>query len=729
MIGRTKRDISEILLNGLRRLEYRGYDSSGLSITNDSADGFRVFRSVGKVQSLADKVQSQNAVDLEKMVSSHIGIAHTRWATHGVPSEINSHPVSSDPENTFVVVHNGIISNHKDLRCYLTKKGYQFTTETDTECAAKLALYVYRDSLKKKQPKNFVEVVKKVIRHCTGAYAFIFISKAFPGELVAVRKSSPLLIGVKTDSKMTLDFFDVNFGTEKDDFPTSPLMSASVATASEEKDNKENVTATGSQKADASVYGSQNELYATNSNAELLGSPNVKNTDVEEIARGIGSFSLQSQSPDPAAMEIFIASDASAIIEHTKKVIYLEDDDIAHISGGSLMIHRPNSKERDQGPSDIRKVNTLDTEIAQIMKGNYEHFMLKEIFEQTESVVNTMRGRINFDTKTVSLGGLSQFLKNIRRSQRLVFIACGTSYHSCLATRALFEELIDIPVAVELASDFVDRRGPVLRSDCVFFISQSGETADTIIAMRYCLERGALCVGITNTVGSTISRETHCGVHINAGPEIGVASTKAYSSQFIALVLIALQLSQDNLSHATRRLEIIEGLSEISAQIKKTLELSDKIKELAKSFTDASLLILGRGYHHATCLEGALKIKEVAYIHSEGILTGELKHGPLALVDDSINIIMIVTADGVMEKTLNALNQIKARNGSPMVICSKEIQHEFGGMNLIPIPNTVDCLTGLLAVIPLQLLSYYLANDRGYDVDCPRNLAKSVTVE
>lgn len=730
MKHRTKEGITDILLNGLRRLEYRGYDSSGLCI-RDNSTGYHVFKSVGKVQSLADKVKKQDSVDLQRNVKSHIGIAHTRWATHGVPNEMNSHPISSDDDNTFVVVHNGIISNHADLRCYLTKKGYKFTTDTDTECAAKLALYIYRESLEKQSPKTFVEVVKKVIRHCTGAYAFIFISKIFPGELVAVRKSSPLLIGVKTETKMTLDFFDVNFGTIKDDFPTSPLLSASIMTASsEEIKNKENITERNTKKENKNAIGDKfTDKYTTNSAAEMLASPSANNSSVMEIARGINSFSLKSNSPTQAPMEIFIASDASAIIEHTKKVIYLEDDDIAHIKEGSLMIHRPNTKERDQGPSDVRKVNTIDTEIAQIMKGDYEHFMLKEIFEQSDSVVNTMRGRINFETQTVSLGGLSQFLNNIRRSQRLVFIACGTSYHSCLATRALFEELIDIPVAVELASDFVDRRGPVLRSDCVFFVSQSGETADTIIAMKYCLSRGAMCVGITNTVGSTISRETHCGVHINAGPEIGVASTKAYSSQFIALVLIALQLAQDNLSHAQRRNEIISGLSEISSQIKTTLTLNDKIKELAKQMSDASLLILGRGYQHATCLEGALKIKEVAYIHSEGILTGELKHGPLALVDDNINIIMVVTGDGVIEKTLNALNQIKARNGSPIVICSKDIKEEFQGMNHISVPKTVDCLMGLLTVIPLQLLSYYLAKDRGYDVDCPRNLAKSVTVE
>lgn len=686
----SKKDIAEKLVNGLKRLEYRGYDSSGLCIQKDDNINYHVFRSVGKVQNLDDLIKSQTDIDLSKDVASHIGIAHTRWATHGKPCEKNSHPIPSDKNNQFVVVHNGIISNHKDIREFLESKGHKFESDTDTECAAKLALHFYNELKKNGKPHDFISVVKKVIKNCCGAYAFIFLSPLFPNQLVAVRKSSPLLLGVKTDTKMTLDFFDVSFGTEKDDEPLSPLISNAISSAS-------------------------------------LQSPH----QFEDITKGISAFDLHAQSNDMSEMEVFIASDASAIVEHTKKVIFLEDDDIAFVDNGNLMIHRPNSREKDLGPSDIRKVDTLDTEIAQIMKGNFKHYMIKEIYEQTESVVNTMRGRVNHENHTVSLGGLVQYLQNIKRSQRLIFVACGTSYHSSLATRALFEELNDIPVSIELASDFLDRKCPIFRSDCVFFISQSGETADTILALRYCLERGAMCVGITNTVGSSISRESHCGVHINAGPEIGVASTKAYSSQYIALVLIALQLSQDNLCHSERRKEIIDGLKNISELIKSTLQLDNIIKKFADEElkNDSSLLILGRGYQHATCLEGALKIKEVAYIHSEGILTGELKHGPLALIDESIHIILIVTNDGLLAKTQNAVNQILARKGKPLIICSKDITEEFGSLNKIAIPKTTDCLMGLLTVIPLQLMSYHLAVSRGYDVDCPRNLAKSVTVE
>ncbi|KAM0678319.1 glutamine--fructose-6-phosphate transaminase (isomerizing) [Binucleata daphniae] len=686
---KTKDEISDKLVNGLKRLEYRGYDSSGLCM-QDKEGKFQIFKTVGKVQNLHDRVKEQKELDLDEVIANHIGIAHTRWATHGKPSEVNSHPVRSDDENKFVVVHNGIISNHKDLRQFLESKGHKFESETDTECAAKLALHFYNNQKKRNLPHDFITIVKKVVKNCCGAYAFIFVSSLFPNEIIAVRKSSPLLVGVKTDTKMTLDFFDVNFGTEKDDEPNSPLITSVISPVQPK-----------------SSY------------------------EVNDLTKGMEGFSLQAQTPKLSNMEIFIASDASAIIEHTKKVIFLEDDDIAHVNNGNLMIHRPNSKEKDQGPSDIRKVNTLDTEIAQIMKGDYDHYMIKEIFEQTESVVNTMRGRVNYEEKFVSLGGLQQYLKNIKRSQRLIFVACGTSYHSSLATRSLFEELIDIPVSIELASDFVDRKCPIFRSDCVFFISQSGETADTILAMKYCLERGALCVGITNTVGSTISRDTNCGVHINAGPEIGVASTKAYSSQFIALILIALQLSQDNLSHKKRRSEIIDGLKNISELIKKTLELDCELKSFSydKLAKDASLLILGRGYQHATCLEGALKIKEVAYIHAEGILTGELKHGPLALIDENINVLLIITGDSLLTKTQNAVQQIIARKGNPVIICSKELSGQFGDLKTISIPSTVDCLQGLLSVIPLQLISYHLAVARGYDVDCPRNLAKSVTVE
>ncbi|TBU02594.1 glutamine--fructose-6-phosphate aminotransferase [Hamiltosporidium magnivora] len=684
---KSKKEISEILTNGLRRMEYRGYDSAGICIQDNSNSRYSVFKTPGKVQSLVDFVEKQNETDMESETTNHVGIAHTRWATHGQPSERNSHPIRSDPSGMFIVVHNGIITNHQTIRAYLESKGHVYESDTDTESAAKLALYFYKESIKKGEKPDFIKIVKKVIKNCQGAFAFIFISPVFPNEIVAVRKSSPLLIGIKTVQKMTLDFFDVSFGTEKDDEPGSPLMH-------------------------------QNTV----ANSPAL-SPLFRDCHISTL-----------QSTPTSQMEMFLASDTAAIIEHTKKVIYLEDNDIAYITNGNLVIHRPNSKEKDQFKSEVREIQTIKTELTQIMKGNFEHFMMKEIYEQTDSVINTMRGRVNYDESTICLGGLKSYISNIKRSQRLIFVACGTSYHSSLANRAIFEELIDIPVSIELASDFIDRRCPIFRSDCVFFISQSGETADTILALRYCLERGALCVGITNTVGSTISRETHCGVHINAGPEIGVASTKAYTSQYIALLLIALQLSQDNLSHKERRTEIIQGLKNISGLIKNTLESDRKLKEFSTKVLGSrvdlkSLLILGRGYQHATCLEGALKIKEVSYIHSEGILTGELKHGPLALIDENMCIIVIVTKDMLYEKTLNAVQQILARKGKPIIICSNDLIKEFDGLDVIGVPGTVDCLQGLLTVIPLQLISYHLAVARGYDVDCPRNLAKSVTVE
>jgi len=329
------------------------------------------------------------------------------------------------------------------------------------------------------------------------------------------------------------------------------------------------------------------------------------------------------------------------------------------------------------------------------------------------------------------LGGLRNYLSTIRRCRRIVFVACGTSYHSCVATRSLFEELTEIPINLELASDFLDRKCPIFRDDVCVFISQSGETADTILALRYCLERGALCMGITNTVGSTISRETHCGVHINAGPEIGVASTKAYTSQYIALVMMALQLSEDRLSTQQRRQEIIEALKELPKYIKEVLESDNTLKQLCKEslHQQKSLLIMGRGWQNATCLEGALKIKEVSYMHSEGILAGELKHGPLALIDENMPVIIIMTKDSLFPKVFSALQQITARKGRPIIICNTgdtKIGDEF---KTIRIPAISDCLSGLLTIIPLQLLSYHLAVAAGVDVDFPRNLAKSVTVE
>merc|ERR1712168_1333255 len=429
---------------------------------------------------------------------------------------------------------------------------------------------------------------------------------------------------------------------------------------------------------------------------------------------------------DGDAVEYFFASDASAIIEHTNRVIFLEDDDVAAVKAGVLSIHR-NNKEGDFA----REITTLKMEIQQIMKGNFSSFMQKEIFEQPESVVNTMRGRMNFEVEQVTLGGIKAYVPEIKRCRRLLMIACGTSYDSAVASRQLLEELTELPVMVDLASDFLDRSTPIFRDDVCFFISQSGETADTLMALRYCKQKGALIVGITNTVGSSICRESHCGVHINAGPEIGVASTKAYTSQMISLIMFALMISEDRISAQPRRSEIIQGLHRLPDQIKEVLALDSKIQELSKEiFEKKSLLVLGRGYNYATCLEGALKIKEITYMHSEGILAGELKHGPLALVDKGMPIIMICTRDNVFVKCMNALQQVMAREGRPILICTKgdEEPQKFGG-SVLEVPRTVDCLQGLLTVIPLQLLSYHIAVLRGCNVDCPRNLAKSVTVE
>jgi len=364
------------------------------------------------------------------------------------------------------------------------------------------------------------------------------------------------------------------------------------------------------------------------------------------------------------------------------------------------------------------------------MKGKFDTFMQKEIYEQPESVVNTMRGRVNFDQSKITLGGLRAYLPIIRRGRRIVFIACGTSYHSGLATRAIFEELTEIPVSVELASDFLDRKTPIFRDDVCVFVSQSGETADTILALRYCLERGALCVGVINTVGSTLSRETHCGIHINAGPEVGVASTKAYTSQYVALLMMALQLSEDRISFTERRNQIIAALHELPGQIKEILEQDKSLQQLAMTVSsNKSLLLMGRGYQYATCLEGALKIKEISYMHSEGILAGELKHGPLALIDENMPVIIIMTQDSLYPKVQSAFSQVTARNGQPIVLCNEGDAGIPAGAKTIRVPKTVDCMQGLLNIVPLQLLSYHLAVKNGCDVDFPRNLAKSVTVE
>ncbi|KAG9221883.1 glutamine--fructose-6-phosphate transaminase (isomerizing) [Pleurotus ostreatus] len=687
---KKRQEVLDVLCNGLQREEYRGYDSAGLGVDGDKPGEVLFFKEVGKVAGLRKKIAS-SSVDFEKTFVSQVSIAHTRWATHGPPSERNCHPVASDPTADFLLVHNGIVTNAGELRLVLQKRGYTFRTETDTEAAAILTKYIY-DSQPDKRI-NFTDLVKAVLKELEGSFAFVFKSRHYPNEVVTARRGSPLLIGVKTDKKLKVDFVDVEFAGQTDE-------------------NK------------------VESLHQPNSPTALLAPPSANPKVLRTQSR---AFMSEDGLPQP--IEFFIASDAAAIVEHTKRVLYLEDDDIAHITDGQLHIHRLRRKEEGhQTPSQIattRTIETLELEIAAIMKGKFDTFMQKEIYEQPESVVNTMRGRVNFDTSRITLGGLRAYLPIMRRCRRMVFIACGTSYHSCIATRAIFEELTEIPVSIELASDFLDRKTPIFRDDVCVFLSQSGETADTILALRYCLERGALCVGVVNTVGSTISRETHCGVHINAGPEVGVASTKAYTSQYIALLMMALQLSEDRISFTERRNQIIAGLHELPGQIKVVLEQDRALQQLATTVlaNSKSLLIMGRGYQYATCLEGALKIKEISYMHSEGILAGELKHGPLALVDENMPVIIIMTQDSLYPKVQSAFAQITARKAQPIVMCCENDESIPQGAKTVRVPKTVDCLQGLLNVIPLQLLSYHLAVKNGYDVDFPRNLAKSVTVE
>lgn len=682
---KSRQEILEVLTAGLAREEYRGYDSAGLGVDGDKKNEVMFFKEVGKVAGLRKKIAASH-VDMSKTFLSQVSIAHTRWATHGAPSERNCHPVRSDEKNEFCVVHNGIVTNNAELRQVLQKRGYVFETDTDTEAVAKLTKYIY-DSQSDKRI-TFTELVKAVLKELEGSFAFVFKSIHYPNEVVTARRGSPLLIGVKTDKKLKVDFVDVEF-------------------AGQDNDAKLESTSPGPLLAPPTV------------------SPKVLRTQ---------SRAFMSEDGLPQPIEFYIASDAAAVVEHTKRVLYLEDDDIAHIAEGELHIHRLRRKEDgNQTPGQVattRTIETLELEIAAIMKGKFDTFMQKEIYEQPESVVNTMRGRVNFDSNKITLGGLRAYLPIMRRCRRIVFIACGTSYHSCLATRAIFEELTEIPVSVELASDFLDRKTPIFRDDVCIFLSQSGETADTILALRYCLERGALCVGVVNTVGSTLSRETHCGVHINAGPEVGVASTKAYTSQYIALLLIALQLSEDRISFSERRREIIQGLHSLPGMIKKVLEQDMSFQRLATTMANnKSLLLMGRGYQHATCLEGALKIKEISYMHSEGILAGELKHGPLALVDENMPVIIIMTQDSLYPKVQSAFAQITARKAQPIVMCNEGDEGIPAGAKTIRVPKTIDCLQGLLNIIPLQLLSYHLAVLNGCDVDFPRNLAKSVTVE
>lgn len=672
----------EVLFNGLRRLEYRGYDSAGISLDADPTHvGFRlstgsvlpsppplVFRKEGKIENLVTTFYHEadtTDLDLQKLFQSHVGIAHTRWATHGSPSPTNSHPQTSGEGNEFLVVHNGIITNHMVLKETLLRHGFHFESETDTEVIPKLAKFVY-DSLNEDPASNegdekavpFTQVVMEVMRQLEGAYALIFKSPYYPNELVACKRGSPLLLGVKE---------------------------------------------VGDKRSDTYVEG------------DLLAKDHGK------------------------PKEYFLASDANAIVEHTKRVLVIEDNEVVHMKDGTVSIFKfefDKSKRLLRPASVQRALSTLEMEVEQIKKGNYEHFMQKEIHEQPDSLTMTMRGRLirgEQKVKGVLLGGLKDHLRTIRRSRRIIFIGCGTSYNAALASRPIVEELSGVPVTMEIASDLLDRQGPIYREDTAIFVSQSGETADTLQALEYARANGALCVGITNTVGSAIARGTHCGVHINAGCEIGVASTKAYTSQIAVIIMLALALGDDSISSQQRREAIIDDLFSLPSKVRDVLKLDQEMKELATLLMEEqSLLVFGRGYNYATALECALKVKEVSLMHSEGILAGEMKHGPLALVDETLPIIVIATRDASSSKQQSVIQQLKARKGRLIVMCTEgdaQTMCPDGTCRVIEVPQVQDCLQPIINIIPLQLLAYHLTVLRGFNVDQPRNLAKSVTTQ
>ncbi len=768
-VPKTRKEIVEKLLVGLKRLEYRGYDSAGFAVDESDEEGDEdaqngrgrarkekkgvvVCKEVGKIANLEalarkelfgedeeeedeekekeeDGILNSNAKSNEtttkisnrsngkkrnasiKPLDFCASIAHTRWATHGPPNRINTHPHTSDlRENEFVVVHNGIITNHAPIRAMLERRGVKFETQTDTEVIPKLCKFL-SDKFEESGEKDvtFRQLAMEVTRQLQGAYALVFKSTKYPGELVAAKRGSPLLMGISDDSG-----------------EVSGVIEGGLSDGGED-DILHKKTIGGSSKKRKSMTGAAADTVTTTT-------------------------------ANSSKVEFYFASDASAMVEHTKRVLVLEDDDVCHCHDGTYKIYKVEKQKHSQHPGYTsghdspeyglykpvvmskeveRTIETLEMEVESIMKGEFDHFMQKEIFEQPEAISSTMRGRLVLDVlgaaERVMLGGMSQFAATIRRSRRIILCGCGTSYNSAIAIRQLFEELTELPVTLELASDVLDRRCPFFRDDTCVFISQSGETADTLKALEYAKAKGALCVGIVNTVGSAISRATDCGVHINAGAEIGVASTKAYTCQIVAMVLVALSLSEDSRSKHARRDDIMQGLLKLPGCVKGCLKMDAKLLELAQELKDEhSLLIFGRGFNYATALEGALKVKEVALVHSEGILAGEMKHGPLALVDKHMPIIVVCTNDGSYEKQQSVVQQLKARDGRLILIVSeddKEMEKTAPDAVILRVPKVEDCLQAVVNIIPLQLLSYHLTILRGHNCDQPRNLAKSVTVE
>ncbi|KAI1291148.1 hypothetical protein F5Y03DRAFT_46353 [Xylaria venustula] len=708
-VEKSRGQIIQTLLEALGRLDYRGYDSTGLVVDGDEAQNALPFKIVGKVADLKRYVQ-ETEVDLNKTFLSHIGLAHTRWAANGKANTMNCHPISSDVTWKFSVVHNGIVTNYRAVRDKLVSQGYQFDGDTDTEVIAKLALRLYDEN----PAITFRDLGDALVRTFQGAFSFLLKSRHYPNEVIAARNGLPLVVGFKSANHE--DWFPESFPVETLHYQASSLSSTR-----------------------ASV-------------------PNSDGTgDYQTGRRRPDGANCTRQPINPGSVEFFLSSDPAAIAKYTDRMIFLEDNEIAHIHDNHLDLLRCSALDVDQKQlaalsRPVQIMADLDWKIPN--KEGFNHYMRKEISEQPRVVEDAIQLRLGSHGSKVTFEGLDeQHLERFRRHINLVFIACGSSYYACLAVQSLFEELTDFAaVSVEVASEFLDRPARFNKTGggqatAFVFVSQSGETAECLRALADCRAAGYFTLGVVNVAKSSIARLCDCVVYIGAGTEIGVATTKAYTGQFIHLVLLALALGGDygdgdasNGSIARpdrireRRGQIIDAVRLLPHQMRTTLQLvENQIRRLcynAPLSGARGLMVLGRGYQYATALEAALKIKEVAYVHCEAVLSGELKHGVLALVDDDLPVVMIATRDASFERTLNSHEQLISHGSMPIMLCnSGETAFQTRPGEQIEIIRTVDCLQGILNVIPLQLMAYWMGVSKGNDIDFPRNVAKSVTVE
>lgn len=603
-----QREAYPVVIKGLKRLEYRGYDSAGVALYGK--EGLQVYKKKGKVAELEDFVAGKD-------INSNIGIGHTRWATHGEPSDRNSHPHRSQ-DGKLAMVHNGIIENYMQLKQELLNQGHTFTSDTDTEVLAH-----FIGEIKNSNNYTTEEAVRVALKRVVGAYVIVIIDEDDPNTLIAARKGSPLVIGV-----------------------------------------------------------------------------------------GKG--------------EHFLASDASPIVEYTKEVVYVNDYEIAIIRKDELILK--NIANEIQSPY----IQKLDIELAAIEKGGYDHFMVKEIFEQPQTIFDSLRGRLDAKTGTLRMGGIREHAELLKDARRIIIVACGTSWHAGLVAEYMIEELCRIPVEVEYASEFRYRNPVVGKGDVIIAVSQSGETADTLVAMESAKEKGAIILGVCNVVGSSIARLSHAGAYTHAGPEIGVASTKAFTAQLAVLCLIALKVAEEKGSITQQRFQyLLDELDSISEKVATALKLDDQVKKIANKYKDArDFLFLGRGYNFPIALEGALKLKEISYIHAEGYPAAEMKHGPIALVDENLPVVFVATRDTNYEKIVSNIQEIKARKGKVIAVVTEgDTSIRSMADDVIEVPAADELVAPIISVIPLQLLAYHIGVAKGFDVDKPRNLAKSVTVE